>query len=141
MCAQKYTEIRGFVKDDRLKEINLYNVEDGSTHLYASTLVAGDGSFGFLFCPSKSGFYTLGNDQMDFVIYVKGNDKINIDILENKDDIYIEAENANEILYEIIEQYKLDFEKIIVLIAGFHCGAFHTLTKARFRYQTLVAVL
>lgn len=89
MCvyAQKYTEIKGFVKDDRLKEIHLYNVEDGSTHLYASTAVAEDGSFGFLFCPSKPGFYTLGNnqrDQMDFVIYVKGNDKINIDILENK---------------------------------------------------------
>lgn len=36
-----------------------------------------------------------------------------IDILENKDNIHIEAENANEILYKIIEQYKLDFEKII----------------------------
>ena len=36
-----------------------------------------------------------------------------IDILENKDNIYIEAENANEILYEIIEKCKLDFEKII----------------------------
>ena len=36
-----------------------------------------------------------------------------IDILENKDNIYIEAEDANEILYKIIEQYKLDFEKII----------------------------
>ena len=34
-------------------------------------------------------------------------------ILENKDNIYIEAENANEILYNIIEEYKLDFEKII----------------------------
>jgi hypothetical protein len=36
-----------------------------------------------------------------------------IDILENKDNIHIEAENANEILYNIIEEYKLDFEKII----------------------------
>lgn len=36
-----------------------------------------------------------------------------IDILENKDNIYIEAENANEILYSIIEECKLDFEKII----------------------------
>lgn len=39
-----------------------------------------------------------------------------IDILENKDNIYIEAEYANEILYNIIEQYKLDFEKIIKYI-------------------------
>lgn len=65
--AKKYTEIKGFVKDERLKEIHLYSVEDGSTHLYASTAVAEDGSFGFLFSPSKPGFYTLGNDQMDFV--------------------------------------------------------------------------
>lgn len=36
-----------------------------------------------------------------------------IDILENKDNIYIEADNANEILYSIIEECKLDFEKII----------------------------
>ena len=98
--AQKYTEIKGFVKDDRLKEIHLYNVEDGSTHLYASTVVAEDGSFGFLFCPSKPGFYTLGNDQMDFVIYVKGNDKINIDILENKAELNGKNTKENVALYK-----------------------------------------
>ena len=36
-----------------------------------------------------------------------------IDILDNKDNIYIEVENANEILYKIIQEYNLDFEKII----------------------------
>ena len=36
-----------------------------------------------------------------------------IDILDNKDNIYIEAQNADEILYSIIEECKLDFEKII----------------------------
>ena len=36
-----------------------------------------------------------------------------IDIIENKDNIYIEAENADEILYNIIQEYNLDFEKII----------------------------
>lgn len=36
-----------------------------------------------------------------------------IDILENKDNIYIEAENADEILYKIIKESNLDFEKII----------------------------
>ena len=39
-----------------------------------------------------------------------------IDILENKDNIYIEAENANDILYGIIKECKLDFEKIIKYI-------------------------
>lgn len=36
-----------------------------------------------------------------------------IDILDNKDNIHIEAQNADEILYRIIEECKLDFEKII----------------------------
>ena len=36
-----------------------------------------------------------------------------IDILDNKDNIHIEVENVNEILYNIIEECNLDFEKII----------------------------
>lgn len=36
-----------------------------------------------------------------------------IDILDNKDNIHIEAQNADEILYRIIQECKLDFEKII----------------------------
>ena len=36
-----------------------------------------------------------------------------IDILDNKDNIHIEVENADEILYRIIEECNLDFEKII----------------------------
>ena len=51
LYAQKYTEIKGFVKNDRLKEVHFYRVEDGKTHSYASFMVAEDGSYGFLFCP------------------------------------------------------------------------------------------
>ena len=36
-----------------------------------------------------------------------------IDILDNKDNIPIDAPNVDEILYRIIEECKLDFEKII----------------------------
>ena len=36
-----------------------------------------------------------------------------IDILDNKDKIHIEADDANDIFYKIIEEYNLDFEKII----------------------------
>ncbi len=36
-----------------------------------------------------------------------------IDILENKDNINIEVENENEILYQIIQECNLSFEKII----------------------------
>ena len=99
VCAQKYTEIKGFVKDDRLKEIHLYRVADGVSHLYASTKVAEDGSYGFLFSPPGPAFYTLGNDQMDFVIYVRGNDKIHIDILENKAELGRKSTKENIALY------------------------------------------
>lgn len=36
-----------------------------------------------------------------------------LDILENKDNIYIEVEKENKILYNIIKDCNLDFEKII----------------------------
>ncbi|MBR1883961.1 MAG: hypothetical protein IJ809_03325 [Clostridia bacterium] len=36
-----------------------------------------------------------------------------IDILENRVKINIEAQNANEILYNVIKEYNLDFEKIL----------------------------
>lgn len=36
-----------------------------------------------------------------------------IDILDNKDNIPIDAQNADEIIYSIIEECNLDFEKII----------------------------
>ena len=101
LYAQKYTEIKGFVKNDRLKEVHLYRVEDGTTHSYASTMVAEDGSYGFLFCPEKPGFYTVGNDkQMDFVVYVKGGDKININILENKAELAGKNTKENVALYK-----------------------------------------
>lgn len=36
-----------------------------------------------------------------------------IDLLENKDNIHIETEDINDILYDFIEKFELDFEKII----------------------------
>lgn len=39
-----------------------------------------------------------------------------IDVLENKDNIHIEAQNVDDILYEIIEQSNLDFETLLKYI-------------------------
>jgi hypothetical protein len=36
-----------------------------------------------------------------------------LELLDNKDEINIENNNANEVYYEYIKKYKLDFEKII----------------------------
>lgn len=36
-----------------------------------------------------------------------------IDLIENKDNIYVEVENMDEIIYSFIQENKLDFEKIL----------------------------
>lgn len=101
-CTRKseYTEIKGFVKDASLKEVRLYNVKDGSTHFYASTKVAEDGSYGFLFRSAQPGFYTLGNDKMNFIFYAKGGDQVNIDILDDRAELNGENTPENIALYK-----------------------------------------
>lgn len=83
--AQKYTEIRGKVKGDNLKQINLYRTENGDMKLQAMTLVASDGSYGFSFCPETAGFYSLGEEKgVRHIIYIKGGELINIDLEDTK---------------------------------------------------------
>ena len=39
-----------------------------------------------------------------------------VDLLENKDNIPIECDNAENVYYEFIKKYKLDFEKLIMYV-------------------------
>lgn len=94
LSAQSYTRIKGVVKADKLREVKLYKVEDGVQKVYATTILADDNSYGFLFCPERPGFYTVGNDQMDFPVYVKGGEEINIDILDHK--VELSGKNTRE---------------------------------------------
>lgn len=100
LSAQSYTRIKGVVKADKLREVKLYKVEDGVQKVYATTILADDNSYGFLFCPERPGFYTVGSDQMDFPVYVKGGEEINIDILDHK------AELSGKNTRENIELYR-----------------------------------
>lgn len=101
LFGQKYTSIRGYVKGDKIpSDITLFNVADGSIHVYATTKVAADGSYGFLFQPAATGFYTVGNDQMSHVIYVKGGEEINLNILENKAELSGKNTKENVALYQ-----------------------------------------
>lgn len=100
LSAQSYTRIKGVVKADKLREVKLYKVEDGVQKVYATTVLADDNSYGFLFCPERPGFYTVGSDRMDFPIYVKGGEEIHIDILNHK------AELSGKNTKENIELYR-----------------------------------
>jgi hypothetical protein len=79
------SEIRGIIKSETRKEINLFGVEDGELKLMATTQLGEDGSFGFLFTPPEEGFYALGyNDTKQsaaqYPLYLKKGDKAEVTI-------------------------------------------------------------
>lgn len=83
--AQEYTAIKGKVKDQWLAQVKLYETVDGRPVVCAVSKVGADGSFGFLVKPKKPGFYVLGEDEkMNFPVYMKGGEEINIELRENK---------------------------------------------------------
>jgi hypothetical protein len=43
------------------------------------------------------------------------------DLIENKDNINIEVENADEIIYKFIQENELDFEKILKYARETNC--------------------
>ena len=57
----KATSIQGKIEStQRPKEITLNMIKNGEAVLHSTVKVADDGSFGFLFKPAYSGFYTVG---------------------------------------------------------------------------------
>ena len=107
MCAvlpclaqqRMYTAIKGKVESERLKDVKLFRTVDGSTQLYAMTQIGPDGSFGFLFEPEEVGFYSIGDDRLNFPVYVKGGEIINIDLLETRAKLHGENTKENKMLY------------------------------------------
>ncbi|WP_099290932.1 TlpA disulfide reductase family protein [Butyricimonas sp. Marseille-P3923] len=85
LVAQEFTAIKGKVADRWLSQVKLYETIDGAPVVCAVAKVEPDGSFGFLVKPKKPGFYVLGEDEkMNFPVYVKGGEEINIELRENK---------------------------------------------------------
>lgn len=78
------SEIRGTVNPEKatIKEnISLMKIEDGETKVLATTELAADGSFGFMFKPAYEGFYAVGSADMlkgQFPVYLKVGDKAEI---------------------------------------------------------------
>ncbi|SMC64442.1 TlpA family protein disulfide reductase [Pedobacter africanus] len=83
-ASAQMSEIRGTVKPDKatIKEnISLMKIEDGQPVVIASTALAADGSFGFLFKPAYEGFYAVGSSDLlkgQFPVYIKAGDKAEV---------------------------------------------------------------
>ena len=96
--AQKYSIIKGMVKDEKLKEVTLYKTVDGSPQACATSPIGTDGSYGFLLKP-ESGFYSVGTDWMNFPIYLKGGEEVNLDLLDTQAKLNGKNTRENKALY------------------------------------------
>ncbi|MEG2228288.1 MAG: hypothetical protein RRY39_07315, partial [Odoribacter sp.] len=103
VSAQNYTKIQGKVKLEgrmKLSEVTLYKTVDGAQQVYATTQIAPDGSYGFLMVPETPGFYTVGGKNIAHIVYIKGGEEINIDILDTKGELNGKNSKENEALYQ-----------------------------------------
>ena len=98
--AQKYTSIQGKVKNDKLKTVTLYKTVDGNIQKQAETQVGEDGSYGFLLAPETPGFYAIGEERLNFILYLKGGEEVNIDLQENKAELNGKNSKENKALYK-----------------------------------------
>lgn len=105
--AQDYSVIKGHVKTDDLKTVSLYATRDGDIQKQAETQVGANGSYGFLVKPEKPGFYAIGDERMNFILYLKGGEEVNIDLLENKAELNGKNTKENKALYKW-EDYAAD---------------------------------
>ena len=105
--AQDYSVIKGHVKTDNLKTVALYATSDGDIQKRAESQINADGSYGFLIKPEKAGFYAIGGERMNFILYLKGGEEVNIDLLENKAKLNGKNTRENKALYKW-EDYAAD---------------------------------
>ncbi|UKJ08558.1 TlpA family protein disulfide reductase [Solitalea lacus] len=98
--AQNFTEIKGVSKKSKPSEVKLYKVVYGRMEEIATTTPSANGAFGFSFQPDYKGFYMVGignpiqGTQDKFKLYVKGGDKINLEL--NDSTYVLTGENTKE---------------------------------------------
>jgi len=88
--------IKGTVKPGsvRYKTIELMRIENGEGKTIATTEIASDGTYGFLFKPSYEGFYAVGANSImegQFPVYLKPGDNAELHI----DDVYATFKGMN----------------------------------------------
>lgn len=83
-ASAQMSQVTGIVKPEKatIKEnIALMKIEDGEPKVIATTNLAEDGSFAFMFKPAYEGFYAVGSPDLlkgQFQIYLKPGDKAEI---------------------------------------------------------------
>lgn len=100
--AQEYSAIKGFVKNDRLKEVTFYKTVDGNIQACATSQVAPDGSYGFLLRP-EPGFYSIGEKWVNFPLYLQGGEEVNIDLYRTQAKLNGKNTPENETLYRWVD--------------------------------------
>ena len=103
-CAQEYSTIKGIADPQKWEKVTLFETVDGKIQEYATTQVEKDGSYAFMLNPQKPGFYAIGDDRMNFIIYLKGGEEVNIDLAETKATLNGKNTKENKALY-IWEDY------------------------------------
>jgi thiol-disulfide isomerase/thioredoxin len=99
----QYAEIKGTVKTEKTVDIRLSVVENGSTQVLATTKTGVDGSFGFLFVPSYTGFYTVGVGLIDYLVYLQPGDEVNLDVQKGKATLVGKNTKENQELYKWLD--------------------------------------
>ena len=117
--GQDYTLIKGSCTNSKWEEVKLFQAVEGKPQFYASTQIARDGSYGFILRPEEPGFYAIGSEKINFIVYIQGGEEINIDLLETQARLNGRNTRENEKLYQW-EDYATDirlkslfFDKIL----------------------------
>ena len=97
--AQESSLIKGKIINDAFELVKLFKTVDGDMQAVATTEISADGSYGFYITPDKPGFYTLGNEKLNFLIYLKGGEEVNIDLDRTKAMLNGKNSKENKTLY------------------------------------------
>lgn len=92
--AQKKTVLEGFAKYKNASQITLFAIENGKVKECVTTSVKQDNSYQMTFVPEKPGFYVIGNKQKNHPIYIKGGEKIHLDLFRNE--VVLKGKNTRE---------------------------------------------
>ena len=98
--AQKKTSLEGFVKCKKMPQVTLFAIENGKEKECVTTMVKQDSSYQLTFILEKPGFYVIGNKRKNFPVYVKGGEKIHVDLFEHEAVLRGKKTRENKALYQ-----------------------------------------
>lgn len=103
-CTQEYTTIQGKADVETWKTLTLFQTVDGSMQECATAPVGEDGNYSFKVKPEAPGFYAIGDKRINFILYLKGGEEVNIDLEKTKATLNGKNTKENKSLY-IWEDY------------------------------------